>query len=436
MSKFLSNMSRIVIITGLGIASTNVSSSHAGDPPTQVSPSTNQLTHANRNNAVCAQQLNSAIIERARTAHRGDELSAALDAAGLVAEAAGALVPLTPGDILEAAAIGIQGLALVGTPAFTFLGTNFPDSPGTIPSLFVNAQAIDLDERAQGVPYCEQDFVGTVRILNADGTQAATGPGLDVSGNTLLRGNAAIDGTLEFENGIQVTGGPLGQTATAGTPSSIAIGSGANATMTGAIAIGRGAQATNVMAVAIGQGAIASGANSAAFGMFAMATGDNSTALGGNSSAAQTNTIAIGQGATTTRVNQVVIGNAQNTYTTPGIASATSLASQGDVAGVVTSDEAGNLAINRQLIPTVAQNVADIDTNRSGIAMAMALQTPYVPEDKQAALNFSLGMFENKQAAAMSGAVRLNDNWQLDGGITVGLNNGNVGGRVGATLTW
>ncbi len=544
------------------------SAAQAGTAPASVKPSTTQYNNASLGSTVCAQQLNDAIIDRARAGRTADAGALALDVIGLSAEQ---ITAIDPTGVSEAVAISAQVLALTGTPAVDLGATLSPASPigissisfpsisiaggtitipsvplfpgaqllpgfapapaleasldipattGAIAALDIVKQSIDLDEKAQDVPFCDQDFVGTVRVLNADLSQGAAGPGLDVSGKALFRGDVDIDQNLlldgagssvRFENGISIIGGTSGQTAMAGTSSSIAIGgnsnavgvndlavgtgatadgpgatalgagasataesavavgSGAQATMTGAIAIGGNARATNVMAVAIGQGAIASGstavgggavasgANAAAFGMFAMATGANSTALGENSaaggtdstalgesaSAAQNNTIAIGRGVTTVRANQVLIGNAQNTYSAPGIASSASLASQGAAVGVVTSDEAGNLAVDRNLYNQVSgisqelQSIrSDVDTNRAGIAMAMALQTPWVPETKQYSLNFSTGFFQGKQAGALSLAARVNDIIQVNGGLAMGFDNRDLGGRIGVTVSW
>jgi len=123
---------------------------------------------------------------------------------------------------------------------------------------------------------------------------------------------------------------------------------GTNSAASGAssVALGDTAQATQAGAVAIGHGAVASGDPSTAVGTAAMATGTNSTALGFGATAANNNASAIGNGATTTRDNQIVLGTTTNTYTTPGITSAASLAAQtvGPI-DLVTSDQAGNLAV-------------------------------------------------------------------------------------------
>ncbi len=67
-------------------------------------------------------------------------------------------------------------------------------------------------------------------------------------------------------------------------------------------------------------------------------------ALGRDADAEQTASTAIGFGATTTLANQMMFGTVATTYVLPGITSATSLARQGAIDGIVTTDANGNLA--------------------------------------------------------------------------------------------
>jgi len=94
-----------------------------------------------------------------------------------------------------------------------------------------------------------------------------------------------------------------------------------------------------------------------------LVNGSFGTAVGQGSSASFTNSTAIGAGATTTRDNQFVLGTSANTYTAPGITSATSLfQQQGNLEDgtiqIVTSDQSGNLATDGG---AVFQNFARID---------------------------------------------------------------------------
>lgn len=77
-----------------------------------------------------------------------------------------------------------------------------------------------------------------------------------------------------------------------------------------------------------------------------------------------------------------------------------------------------------------------IDTANEGVAMALAMKSPAVADDKTFALSGGWGTFEGENAFAMSGAVRASQNVQLDAGLAVGAGNGSVGGRAGATISW
>ena len=68
--------------------------------------------------------------------------------------------------------------------------------------------------------------------------------------------------------------------------------------------------------------------------------------------------------------------------------------------------------------------------------MAMALKTPFVPTDMRFAVTTGVGFYDGKQAFAMGAGLRLNTNVQLDGGLAVGFDQGEVGGRVGMTFAW
>ncbi len=107
-----------------------------------------------------------------------------------------------------------------------------------------------------------------------------------------------------------------------------------------ATAIGANSQAQGANAIAIG------GNNTTGAGNAAFASAANAIAIGNRAAATFVNSAAFGNGATTTRANQQVLGTAANTYTTPGITSAASLAAQTGPTQIVTSDAAGNLATN------------------------------------------------------------------------------------------
>ena len=225
--------------------------------------------------------------------------------------------------------------------------------------------------------------------------------------------------------------------------STTAVGGESVANGTAATAFGWQAQATAERAHAFGHLAAASGVRSTAIGEAAMAMGSGSIALGNQAVAAADNSVAIGDGATATRANEFVLGNGANTYRAAGIASDASTAAQGTPIGVVTSDAQGNLAVDRSIgesmsslngrVRSLGQQVED---NKEGIAMAMALNTPYVPEDKTYAVSTSIGSFEGSQALAASMGYRFDANTQFDAGITYGFDRNQVGGRIGVTYAW
>ncbi len=77
-----------------------------------------------------------------------------------------------------------------------------------------------------------------------------------------------------------------------------------------------------------------------------------------------------------------------------------------------------------------------VDVAHEGVAMAMALSSPYVPQDKTFALSGGWGTFEGKNAFGLSGAVRATEYLQFDAGVAYGASSASVGGRMGATLAW
>ena len=129
--------------------------------------------------------------------------------------------------------------------------------------------------------------------------------------------------------------------------------------------------------VAIGLNSTSVGTNSVAIGTNSLATGANSTALGNNAAATGDNSTAIGNGAVAARNNQVTVGTATNTYTTPGITSAASLAAQSGPLDVVTSDAHGNLATDHgQIFNNLNSLNSKVKDLGSGIAVASSLSTP------------------------------------------------------------
>ena len=77
-----------------------------------------------------------------------------------------------------------------------------------------------------------------------------------------------------------------------------------------------------------------------------------------------------------------------------------------------------------------------VDKTQEGVAVALALKSPYVPENKTFALSGGWGNFEGSNAFGVSGGLRANDMVQVDAGIAFGVEDQAVGGRAGATVSW
>ena len=71
-----------------------------------------------------------------------------------------------------------------------------------------------------------------------------------------------------------------------------------------------------------------------------------------------------------------------------------------------------------------------------GIALAMAMQTPYIERDRKMAIAGGLGYYEGKASFSASAALRMTSDWQLSGGLAVGFNHGTVGARIGSQFSW
>ena len=78
--------------------------------------------------------------------------------------------------------------------------------------------------------------------------------------------------------------------------------------------------------------------------------------------------------------------------------------------------------------------VAAVVVRRQEVAMAMAMDVPYVPPDKDFSLGAALGHFGGSTALGLAGALRVGTNGQVDLGI--GATRSYQGGRVGITWAW
>jgi hypothetical protein len=101
------------------------------------------------------------------------------------------------------------------------------------------------------------------------------------------------------------------------------------------------------------------------------------------------------------------------------------------------SGNVGNLqaAIDAQ---TARINAAfrQIDRNTEGVAIALAMAGLALPDTKVFAISGGMGFFDNKQAFAAQTALRINDVLVLNGGVGLGMESNQVGGRFGVMAAW
>ena len=104
-----------------------------------------------------------------------------------------------------------------------------------------------------------------------------------------------------------------------------------------------------------------------------------------------------------------------------------------DVAAPIAATDAANKAYVDQGLNAAFKK---IDQNTEGIAIAIALGGLAVPENKTFALGANLGFFDGKEAISAQTAIRLDQNVTLNGGLGLGLDSSQVGGRVGLMTAW
>jgi trimeric autotransporter adhesin len=146
----------------------------------------------------------------------------------------------------------------------------------------------------------------------------------------------------------------------------------------------------------------------------------------------------------------VAVGTAGTTYYLPGITSSASLAAQSGNTYFTTTDTSGHLATSSygpndikalysglySLDGQIGALRSAVDKANEGSAVAIALGGGLMPENKKFAITANYGNYNGYSAFGAIGYVKLTDNIYLNGGIGVGLNKGDVGGRIGATFAW
>lgn len=85
----------------------------------------------------------------------------------------------------------------------------------------------------------------------------------------------------------------------------------------------------------------------------------------------------------------------------------------------------------------IDQNQIEIERNKQGVAMAMALAGgAQLAPTENGAVSVDFGTFDGKNAVAVNGGFRLNRNLSASAGIGVGLEDNLVGGRAGLRFSW
>jgi len=154
-----------------------------------------------------------------------------------------------------------------------------------------------------------------------------------------------------------------------------------------------------------------------------------------NSGSTSTNSLSVGTGGVTVASGAPVSmgGNrVQNVATPVDPTDAANKAYVDSMSGNVTNLEA---AINAQSA-RVDKAFTEIDKNREGIAIAMAMGGLVLPQGKAFAIGANMGFFQDKQAAAAQTLIRLNETLTFNGGVGVGLGGNQLGGRAGLMAAW
>jgi hypothetical protein len=94
---------------------------------------------------------------------------------------------------------------------------------------------------------------------------------------------------------------------------------------------------------------------------------------------------------------------------------------------------------NRRRTPVQPQNltninIADIRKANEGVAMALAMESPFLPAGTRFGVAGGIGYYQNRLAGTASFAARVGTNASVLGGVGVGFDSGEVGARAGFQL--
>ncbi len=294
----------------------------------------------------CVQQYTAAINTLANSALDKDDLGLAANAVGAAADVVGIIAEgvastASGASFTTLAAALVADVPAVGTaapgaiPVGVLAGTSFAEiaayaaqgvgAASTVTGVaFQIASQVDknlaqgLVDIQAGIPNCDQEFTGTVKV---------TAGGVNVTGVSIFNSDVRVDADVDVQgtvtaSQVQATQGISAHSGniSLGDPNLLNFSDGI--TLGGGALSGAGNPANalaitgDVTAIAIGNGANAASVNSIAFGTSAGATGVGGTALGAN--AAASTGVAVGLGAVTT--TGVSIGNAAGLAGDAGVA--------------------------------------------------------------------------------------------------------------------
>jgi hypothetical protein len=267
-----------------------------------------------------------------------------------------------------------------------------------------------------------------------DATASGTGSANVANGGAA---NASGNASGNIATGTQAIAAGTGSVNTATGTQTNASGNASGNIATGFMADSHGDNSGNI-AIGDHARAIGNSTKNTAVGTNAAATGHNSSAFGAGAEATFANSAAFGASANTTRDNQQVFGTATNTYTLPGVASAASAAAQSGPTQVLTTDASGNLAsvpissLGLSSASDIATLIQKVRKGFTGVAMAFAMAgVPTLLSTEKFAFSASWGTFQGENGAALSGAMRIYHNVQLQGSFAYGFRENMAGGHAG-----
>lgn len=287
------------------------------------------------------------------------------------------------------------------------------------------------------------DVTGATSLSTLETSGAATLNSVGVTTNATVGGTLGVTG-LTTTNGIDNGGdGITNAGAVSGVTSLSGNGTGnvsgfVDVTASGTV---EGATLTDGAGTTISSGTVTTTTINAATGTLTTlnATTGNVTTINSstisNVGATSTGSLAIGTGGVTVAAGAPVSMGSNRVQNVATPIAATDAANKAYV-DAVSGDVAGLQAeINAQTL-RIDSAFREIDKTTEGVAVAIALGGLVLPQGKNFALGANFGYFDSKQAFAAQTALRLNELLMVNGGLGLGLDTSQVGGRVGVMAAW